>query len=211
MPNSLVLSPTDRDMISELQKCGVLEPLNGHRLKLDQGVILVPCGDADQMPHIFEENTQCFHDHGIDPRIHLCALSGGALNIGAPPVPRFPDIIRLTGDVLVHHIQSGRRKDIHTVAIYTHAPCLIARDLELSFREQIELLQRAKFRIKNGKNDVSVSCFMQCDFGNGEKTIFFVSKEKWMTYCDLNNYHPSWAMPVGNDSSDLVFGRNPKG
>lgn len=182
------LSPRDREIIQALRgEAGVLCDIAGRRLNPAKGVIMVACADGDQMADVFERQAGICRDHSRDrlPRVHTLALNGGALLIpkGSPVInPDHPE-----DGVLLSHLQAGMRlKDIPTIVLYAHCPCGAASLASLAVESVIDLLMRAKERVKKEIDGAKVACFFHVDRGHGNKRTYFVSREKWLAWKEAN-------------------------
>ena len=170
------ISENDIKIISAMRKFGVLDDIDPHRLAQEQGIIPIPCADGDQMIDIFQHQLKIALEGGVAPRPHQLSLNGGALLIAEES----PLNKELREDlVLLAHIRGAMvLKKIRTVVLYAHAPCGAAGLAGLSFERCIDLLMKAKARVKKEIPGMKVACFCHVD-RKGKKRTYFVSKEKW--------------------------------
>ncbi len=171
------LSNEDREAYNRLRKQEILLDVDAHRLNLADGVILVACSDGDQLPDIFSNISHSFAGQRSSPRIHTIALNGGALLLpeDSPLVTAHRE-----DEVLLEHIKVARElKNIHTVALYTHAPCGAGTLAGLTLEQELNLLLAAKVRIKEHLPGIKAACFCHIDRGESKRT-YFVSRNKWI-------------------------------
>lgn len=173
----LGLNDCDREFAEVLRREGVLQDVDGHRLDLAEGVILVACADGDQMPDLFRHQASLQTEHRGVPRPHLLALNGGGLRI-----PRGSSLNGGAGEVLLKDIGDARLlKGISMVALYVHAPCGAARLAGFTLEQEITLLMDAKVRVKEECGEVvRVACFVHLDWGDGRRRTYFISRANWM-------------------------------
>lgn len=175
------LSERDLEMIRELRDFGVLDNVNGHSLSQKNGVIMISCADGHQMYDIFGHQLKMQEGHCQDPCIHTLAWNGGALRIPKnSPANKNGRTTHL--DVLDDIRDSIAIKNIHTIALYVHAPCGKAQACGIDFLETIRLLIIAKAKLKNEIDNVHVACFVHIDFNNHKKRTYFISKHKWIEW-----------------------------
>ena len=172
----------DRELIASLRERGVLVPVEGHRLDLGRGVIMVTCPDCDQRADLFNHQEAVFREQGLDPRIHALGLNGGALLVAEES----PLNDELGEDrVLIAHMKGARQlKGINTVALYSHIPCGAAGLANLSSEEVVDFLVLGKRRVRAEIPEAKVACFLHVDKGEGNKRTYFVSYEAWRTWHD---------------------------
>ncbi len=208
-----MLSVEDRAIVADLCENGVLLDAEGHRLDQTNGVMMITCSDGDQMPDIFKYQSGFCQTQRTDPRIHLFALNGGALLLPEnSPINRAtaklisneedghssactkPNqgmvSIHLQQDlVLLWNIQAARQlKDIHTIALYAHAPCGAATLCGLNMVQVLNYLIQAKARLRHTFPGLKVACFCHIDHGKDEngkpkKRSYFVPVEaakRWL-------------------------------
>lgn len=175
------LNTDDRKLALELKRARILTDVEAPELNLDHGVIIVTCADGDQMPDLFSFQTRLFNIRGIHPRVHTLALNGGALLI-----PEKSPLNKENGEdrVLLAHLRDARKlKNIDTIVLYVHAPCGAAGLADLNFMQVMELLLEAKARIKKELPGALVACFCHVDWGENIKRTYFVSRDKWISWC----------------------------
>lgn len=187
----LVMTADDRGQVRKLREAGVLEDVKAHRLKQSRGIILVSCFDGDQMYDIFETCADFQREVRENPRINPVTLGGGPLLI-----PERSPLIRIAHpeiDIMIlGQIKMAREmKEIHSIALYAHAPCGAATKCGLNVFAIIELLIEAKIRIKEKFDGVSVACFLHVDKGlDGDgkpnKRTYFVSPTEWRRWIGIN-------------------------
>lgn len=180
--NKLQLSDEDRRLVRIMRDdVGVLVKIDERRTRQKDGIVLVPCGDGDQMPDIFGLHLRLCRAHMEKPRIHTVSLNGGPLVIpdASPLSWGLPD-----SEVMLRHILMGcRRKGIGVIALVGHAPCVAASDYKLNASQVVRLVAEAKYRIKNqlmfakGLGDVKVDCFFQVDWAH-KQSSYFIDEEK---------------------------------
>jgi hypothetical protein len=183
------LSRADHDAIRSMRDFEVLEDIEGRRLKLEKGVLLVTCGDGDRAYDIFTTEAQRVGEQceQSDPRVHLLCWNGGAIRLAKKRHYRKrvidPDG-RATDRVYLDEIRDSLRlKNISTVALYAHAPCSKAKLCGLAVVQVLDLLFEGKRRIKLENKDSTVACFLHVDYGlcNGKpkKKTYFASRERF--------------------------------
>lgn len=175
------ISETDLRAIISLRKDGVLADIDPHRLTQQKGVIVVPCADGDQMPDVFAQQAAYAEQAGLEPRPHVLALNGGALLL--PENSPLNKAVREDLVLLKHIKDAVPMKNIHTVVIYTHAPCGAAGAANLSFVRCMDLLVKAKARIKEKIPEVKVACFCHVDRsdegGHHKRRTYYVDEVRW--------------------------------
>jgi hypothetical protein len=175
------LTEQDWEAYQKLRKMRILCDVDAHRIPMEQGVILVFCSDGDQSDDTCATVAQHCLEHRPNPRIHMQAQPGGALLIPEDS----PLNLRNRGLNLVEDICVGYQlKGISTVALYAHAPCGAATLANLSLEEVINLLVRAKLRLKTHAMGLGIelkaACFLHIDRGTqGGKRTYFVSAGAW--------------------------------
>jgi len=168
------LHAEDKNFLNQLRRDNVLEEVELKSLDLSNGVIAVVCADGDEF---FDYYT---HIAGLEKqqlgreRVHILALNGAALLLSN----EWPD--KEEGLVLRRHINAAvDLKDIHTVVLYTHAPCGAAGMCSMGAQKILDLLIQAKENVKQIRSDIKVICFVHVDWGEGRKRTYFISKKKW--------------------------------
>lgn len=180
------LTRADHAIKMRLRKAGVLGDLDGNRLDLRQGVIMVTCADGDQLYDIFAHKALAVMQQRSDARIHTLALNGGALLLAEDsPLSRTNN----EGTVLMEHIRGAMKlKGMRTVALYAHAPCGAATKMvhpPLRLDQVVALLIRAKTRVKSLGDGIKVACFLHVDNGTGKRT-YHVSRDAWTSWAAEN-------------------------
>lgn len=183
------LSNEDRILIEELRRYGVLQDIDGHRLDQKHGAIILTCADGDQMHDLFHHHEKIITSNlSATPRIHTLALNGGALLLppASPLHQKFNEDL-----VLLHHIKVARDlKEINTIVLYSHAPCGVAAQYNLSFFKVIQYLIEAKNLLKQDDKKIKVACFCHVDYGDKKKRTYFVSRERFEHWCKTNLKQP---------------------
>ncbi len=175
------LSEEDLEKIKELRKFGILADVNGHHLNQKNGVIMISCADGHQMYDIFGHQLKMQEGHCQDLCVHTLAWNGGALRIPQySPANKKDRTTHL--DVIDDIRDSIKIKNIHTIALYVHAPCGKAHACGINFIEMIGLLIDAKIRIKKEVDNIYVACFIHIDFNNNRKRTYFISRKKWIEW-----------------------------
>lgn len=178
----------DRAIVKQFRDDGILRDVETHRLDHSRGVILVCCADGDQLPDIFAHHSGICEAQESRPRIHTLSLNGGSLLIpeGSPlNKERREDLTYL------HHIEVATvLKHIHTVALYAHIPCGAAGMYRLGAQDVVDMLMRAKLRIKQQIAEAKVGCFLHVDKGAGNKRTYFVSRHDWSRLRELPEQGP---------------------
>lgn len=168
------LTSDDREIYLYLRGKGLLKDVDAHRINLTDGAILVTCADGDQLPDIFGNFSEACLAHRATPRVHVLGLNGGALLL-----PRDTPLNTANREdlVLLSHIRTAiKLKNIRTVALYAHAPCGAAGLAKLSLLEVVNMLAKAKARVKEEIPESKVACFMHVDRGAEEgKRTYFIS------------------------------------
>lgn len=175
----MAINDQDRELVESLKTRKILLPVEGHRLDLSRGIIMVSCPDCDQRPDMFKFKEDVFRDRGLDPRIHPLLLNGGALLI--PEESPLNDEDKEDRVLLKQIRQTRELKGINTVALYTHMPCGAAGLAKLSSEEVIDFLMLGKLRVRQEVIGSKVACFLHVDKGEKKKT-YFVSLEAWWSW-----------------------------
>ncbi len=187
--------------LAAMRAQGVLQDVDAHRIDAGQGVVLVTCGDGDQVSDILEHVQLVCLEHCQTPRTHLLCQNGGALNlprdsplrrwfmldgvVSAQPPTR--DLV-LLDDIFA----ACEMKGIETVILLAHAPCGAARAARLSLEDTVRLLISAKRRIKDLAKSMDktlrVACFYHVCWesaeGSPSRRTYFVSTEAWRAWTD---------------------------
>jgi hypothetical protein len=181
-----VLSDFDRNVVRVLRGTQVLENEDARKVPMDNGVIVIPCSDGDQLPDLFGHDCELAFDNGGIVRPHMPALHGGAMLI-AEDCPLYRKF-RVDELLLVHIQQAEAMKEIHTVILYIHTPCGAAGLAGLNLIQQIMFLMRAKVRVKKIDPTNKVICKVHVDYGpsfpnDKRRRTYFISLSKWEEYC----------------------------
>lgn len=171
--------------LQEMRAKKVLYNLSGNKLDHSKGVILVACGDCDQMPDIWKTQEDMCLLHRSDPRIHIIALNAGALKV--PHDSPLSQELREDLVLMKNICESVDMKEIETIVIYTHFPCGAATKANLTVENQIQLLIDAKDLIKSSvpkEKNIKVSCFIQINWPDGRKRSYHLSRKKWQQFID---------------------------
>jgi len=167
------LTETDLKSGQNLIDSMVLDKPDVHALDVDaQGVVLVTCGICQRIGPIFKNYTQTSLLN-LNPHIITIALNGGALLLANDsPLSR-----GLREDrVIIEHIrQASRGNGMKTAALLAHAPCAATEPYRFSLLKVIDLLVKAKARLKWELVGMKAACFLGMPGGN----TYFVSQKKW--------------------------------
>jgi hypothetical protein len=171
------ISVADQKFLEMLRKKGILQDVEGHKLKQSNGLTVVSCADADQVVDVFTYICQMQQAVRQEARPQMLSLNGGGLCLH-PESPLNQELPK--GEVLLNDIRGARvLKDIHTLAIYAHFPCGAARLSYFSAEEVFDWLVKGKRYIKERLTGVNVSCFIHVDWGNGRKRTYHFSAAAW--------------------------------
>lgn len=174
------LMDSDRQLIQQLRKAGVLTKVEQEKLDQKNGILAVPCADGDQMSDLFAFQQKMQKGHRHDPRLHMPSLNGGALLIPENSPLNKPDREDL---IMLKHIRQGvELKGMDVVALYAHAPCGMAGLYSLNAEQVIDLLLQAKTRVKQTLPGKTIACFFHVDYNDGRKRTYFVDRDKWEAY-----------------------------
>ncbi|OHA63375.1 MAG: hypothetical protein A2842_01445 [Candidatus Wildermuthbacteria bacterium RIFCSPHIGHO2_01_FULL_48_25] len=181
------LSEIDVRLIRELRNSSVLQDVADDRLQQANGVILVVCGDGDEIPELLEFVKLRLNSQGLPARTHLIALNGGALRIPRnSPVNSWNE-----GEMVLQEIRDAMvLKGIRTVNIYAHAPCGKARVAGFSIIRVVEVLLDAGERIRREIRDCNVASFLHID--RGDRRTYYVSEKAWCAW----HQNPVLTVPV---------------
>lgn len=169
--------------LEKLRSAGILEDIDKKRIDSSNGVILVTCADGDQMADVFQKTENLSH------RIHTLALNGGGLLLptSSPANTLLTNTsnekeVRI-GDVFLDQIITARAlKNINLIALHVHVPCGIGQKFDIDPKQLIELLAKAKDRLKEAMPGIKVCSFVHVAWPDGRKRTYFVSREKWRTF-----------------------------
>lgn len=163
----------------------VLRDVEGHRL--DGRIGVVTCGDGHQICDILEHQAAVCGEFCEDPVIHVLALNGGALLIpeDSPLNTDFPakDLMLLEEMRVACEV-----KNLGVIALYTHYPCAMARREALSLPKQLDLLARAKRRVKKEMPAIKVACFCHVDHcelsGEQKRRTYYFDEEQFNSWLE---------------------------
>lgn len=179
----MVLSYEDFGFICRLKELEILVDVEEYRLDQTNGVVLVSCGDADQMPDIFRHQMKMQNGQRENPRVHTLTWNGGAARLPKDSPMNEPGL--LSDITFMKEIADAVwLKNIKTIALYIHTPCGKTANCRMSFQDSIHLVIKAKLRIKNEIPDIRVACFCHVDYGDRKKTKF-VSRQQYEKYRHL--------------------------
>jgi len=154
-----------------------LEEVQPKSLDFSNGVIAVVCADGDQFFDYYTHIVSLAKEQLGRERAHIMALNGGSLLLSN----EWPDPEEAV--VLKRHINVAvDLKNIHTIALYVHAPCGAAGICHFDVKKVLDLLVQAKENVKKIRDDIKVICFVHVDWGDGKKRTYFLSREKWINY-----------------------------
>lgn len=176
---TLETNAADLQLIKRLREAGIFEDVDPHRIKNNhQGFIVVVCGDCDQATDIHGHHSSITSRIGQLRGIHEFKLNGGALRL---PLKSPLNKKGLPADkVLLRDIKDAIfLKEMQTIVIYAHFPCGAAGLCGLTVLEQLDLLVKAKRRLKKEFSEVKVACFFHVDYTNGRKRTYFISLQNW--------------------------------
>ncbi len=180
------LNDADFQVIQQLRADGILEDEDARKVSLDNGAIVIPCSDGDQMPDLFSHDKTLAEQSGGKVRPHMPSLHGGAMLI-ADTNPLYRDF-KVDELLLTHITQAVGMKDIHTVVLYVHAPCGAAGMAGLNVVQQLMHLARAKERVLELGLDIKVVNKVHVDYGTlrenpaRRRRTYFISRNKWIAY-----------------------------
>lgn len=171
-----ILNPNQREQVKELRDLGILSPLDDHRLDIQDGFVIVTCGDGDQIHDIFVDSGRVCAIHRKDPRLHMIGLNGGPVRLDN----QHP-ITRVFGNGLIEKyfdvVSSCILKGMSTVVLEPHAVCgmenLMGRAGDL--RNTLTSTVRAKYFLKAAVRDPNFMDFVlrtmdsQCNLELGKK------------------------------------------
>lgn len=179
------LTMQDREYIQKLKDIHILEDVQEHLLDQTNGVILVTCADADQMYDIFRYQVEMQNGYRSDPRIHTLAWNGGAIRL---PELSPANVINMSDILFMREIaDAAALKNIHTIALYIHAPCGKTQSCGMTFQQSIYLLFQAKIRIKREIARAQVACFCHIDYGDLKKRTLFLNRQNFEKFQNFLN------------------------
>lgn len=177
----MTLTEEDLKYIERLKEVEIFQNVDDHLLDQTNGLILVTCGDGDQMFDIFKYHVQMQNGHLSDPRIHLLAFNGGASRLSRNSPTNRPGFLSdLTFMEGIH--EAVALKGIRTIGLQIHGPCGKIARCGLTFKQSLPLLIEAKLRVKSEIANSIVACLCHIDYGNHKKRTEFVNRpnfEKW--------------------------------
>jgi hypothetical protein len=173
------LTPFDVEVIEQLRDAHVMQTMNGNKLDLSRGVIVIRCPDGDQMLDSIEHDRHVAIEAGVTPRIHLLTCHGGCMAI-APNSPLYPNM-GIDAFLLKEIEEAEALKEIHVISAEIHVPCGKAKVCGLTLVHQIVLQMAAKPRIKAVDPTNKVMCRIHVDHGNRKRT-YFISRQKWIAF-----------------------------
>lgn len=177
--SKLVIDDRSKDFLRACEQEGRLVVPEPHKLDLSQGAIVVPCADGDQMEHLTAQVKEMCIVQSAQPRLHKLTTHGGAVILS----PEWPDTKpnntrpqNLVEDI----IDAQMMKDISTILLFGHAPCGKVGMCGVTVQESVYHLMQAKRRMKACPGPArTIRCFMQVDWGGGDKQIYFLPVERW--------------------------------
>lgn len=139
------MTTADELLIGELKSLHIIVPLEEDFIELDNGVILIACGDCDKFPSLKHWINRLFRKRGKEPRIHLIILNGGGALI--------PEESRIgshnEGAIITHHVQQASRlRQIGIVLDATHFECGAAKEAGVHLRPLLKYKVLGKRRLK---------------------------------------------------------------
>lgn len=172
------LTATDREQILTAREANALLPIENHRVEASVGTIFVGCSDGDQFKDVYEHHCKVC----ANLRHHPLLLNGGALLLSPHSPIRGA---KKDGTVLLRHVNAASRiKGIHSIVLYVHAPCGVARAAKLDFFEVMRNLLEGKRRLRaqRGCSRLKVTCFCHVDYPSAtsevRKRTYFVNRAK---------------------------------
>lgn len=164
--------------VNQLREQGILShmrdnPLRNDPLRLQNGLVMVACGDCDRFNELYVFEQSLFRKSDKEPRIQLLTLNGGGLLIH----PKSP----LNGDysssqTLVYHIKKTiRDMQISDVILYGHCFCATAEGFRMTAEQNFEWLAKGASYIASLFDDVNVACNFHHKTGasNQFKSMYF--------------------------------------
>ncbi|MEK7643444.1 MAG: hypothetical protein AAB372_03290 [Patescibacteria group bacterium] len=145
------MTEAEKLLIGELKKLDIIVPLQEDLIELDNGVILIACGDCDRLPSLEQWIKRLFRKRGLEPRIHRIYLNGGGALI-----PSESRVARCNeGATIIHHVQQASRlRNIYIVLDATHFECGAAKEVGVNLRALLKYKILGKRRLKRGARDI---------------------------------------------------------
>lgn len=182
----LTLSEKDYQQILAAKEHGALESLEGHKIPAENGTIVFPCSDGDKFDDLYTQHKKVCSLKREQPRHHQFALNGGALLI-SPSAPIL-DAEKDSETFVRHAKKAVKGKGIFTIIFYTHLPCLVATETEMSFLEQMKHLLEAKIFFQGIQEfaECDMCCFVHVDYAPFEDKMatYFVNKKKMIEFLE---------------------------
>jgi len=147
-----ILNVNQKSHVEYLIRKGILSPLDDHRLHIENGYVLVTCGDADQIMNIFIENGRVCATHRGDSRLHMITMNGGPVRLD-----NLHPLNQVWRSSLVEKyfeiVSSCILKKMETVVLIPHAVCglenLMAREIDDSLTATVRTKYLLKSCVKN--------------------------------------------------------------
>lgn len=178
------VSEEDQRTIAMMERAGVLQEVDGHRLSTPNGVIFVGCGDADQSVDVISRTLQSIFVKGEPVRPHFLFLNGGALLVPpkSPVRLQYPE----DGITICRNIREARAfKEINTIVLKAHIPCAKAAEFNLNVGDVVSLLQDAKIHVREENPGLTIACLLHVD--NGSKKLRFLDGASWRRWEKLKH------------------------
>lgn len=178
------LTEADREYIKELRAKNILEDIDGHRLDVERGVVMVVCSDPYRRHDIFSHKERLIEPQCPNKLIFPITQPGGALRLAAHSPANDHGSSRHSD--MLEDIKLGLEiLRTQTVALYYHAPCALAASRAIDFITGIDILFRSKDYLKNkikkieSENlGIKVACFVHIDRG-GDMNTYFIRRHKY--------------------------------
>jgi len=171
----MTLTESDALQIQKLQENSLLEEADMHILDVEQrGAVLVTCACCPPVHDIFR-GVGGLHGPSLgESRFWKLSLNGGPLLI-----PNESQMNRALHEdrTLIEHLRSASRiDDIGVVALLAHVPCAVN---PYPLLRTLDLLIRAKARLKWELVGMKAACFLHVDRANEGSRTYFLSQDKW--------------------------------
>lgn len=173
-----MLKPRGEDLetVKRWRRVGLLVEVDNEKLKriCDKGLILVGCGDGDQIPDFLRHLVQRVK---CAKRPHLHLENGNPLSlVKEAPIPKE---MRFHDQLKARIKQSRRLKRISTLLLCCHYPCGMAWESHISLPMIIcYTYQAAQEMVKDGWDAKKIVLLFHCDYGDGKRRTYFIEKEK---------------------------------
>ncbi len=180
------ISDEDLLTIQALRNYGVLEDTDSNHIPRNNGTLMVTCADADRIGDMIDHHRACCSSDGCHHRHHHLSLNGGSLLIpDGSPARRSPS--SKEGEVLLQHINDGcALKQIHTIILYAHTPCGIARLRGITLLDTLRIHVAAKDCVRACVQEgTTIVLFFHIDYGEKKRTYFF-NRPRWTAYLGKN-------------------------